>query len=71
MLTLELLISSQQLSDDTEMSLLKVLKARELSVKVLSQVKHLLTYIKYLILAHAADSYKSLDNMTVDQISFA
>ena len=53
------------------MSLLKVLKARELSVKVLSQVKHLLTNVEDLILSHAADRDKSLHNMTVDQISFA
>lgn len=53
------------------MSLLKVLKARELSVEVLSQVKHLLTNVENLILSHAADRDKSLHNMTVDQISFA
>lgn len=53
------------------MSLLKVLKARELSVEVLSQVKHLLTNVEDLILSHAADRDKSLYNMTVDQISFA
>lgn len=53
------------------MSLLKVLKARELSVEVLSQVKHLLTNVEDLILSHAADRDKSLHNMTVDQISFA
>ena len=45
---------SEQLSDDAEVSLLEVLKARELLVEVLRQVKNLLADVEDEVLAHAA-----------------
>ena len=59
---------SQKLGDDTEMSLLQVLEAWELLIKVLSQVEDFLRNVKNLILTHSAYLDQSCHNLSIDQV---
>jgi len=55
------------LGNDTEMSFLQIFKVWELSIEVLSQIKHFLGNVQNLIFTHFTNIDQSSDNIGIDE----
>ena len=62
------LLVAQQLSDDTKVCFLQVLKAWEFLIKILSQIEHFLGYLKDLVFAHVAYLDQFRDDSGVNEV---